>query len=157
VLIEHEKELRQVASPLTLPLHDADMVEPKTLLDMLERVRESPANLAESQLGRTDLERLQPQTLIAPQESPIDRSGKRWSRIRSLTGWAQVAMGGALAAADVGLGAAVVVTTGLPTLGVSTVPAAVGIAVSAHTGLNSAVKSLHDMAGEVRTTLGLRM
>ncbi len=159
IIIENETELRQVASLFTLPLLDVALASRSELDHLLTELRESKTTLAELDLGRKDLDRLQPEVLVSPPASsehsepePVARARRSrrpgWGLIRGLTSWAQVALGGALAAGNVGIGTVVVVTTGLPTLGLTTAPAAIAIAASVYTGLNGAAKSLHDLSAE---------
>ena len=157
---QYEEGLLRVASPLTMPLIDAEIVGRPQLLELLNEVKSSPTTLESEGFGRKDLDRLQPEVLVAqstPSQQPevaraqsrARRSGGRgWRLLKGLSSWAQVALGGTLAAGNVTIGAAVVITTGLPTLGLSTAPAAVAVGVSVYTGLTGAAKSLRELAAD---------
>jgi hypothetical protein len=86
-------------------------------------------------------------------EQRQDKSTKsHWPRrLRVIAAAGKMAVGGALATANIAAGVTVGVLAALPTLGVGAIAGAVGIATSCYTGLNAACDGIKDLASAVQT------
>ena len=154
-LLEQRNRIREVVSEFTLPQIDAYYIHPSEVNYMIQLTKEKD-ELSETNLGKTLLQKLSPDVLVTPQEpnneskeSPDEKREQKAHRLRSAAAWLKVSSGGGLAAANLTLGAVAGVVSALPTLGLGTVAAVVGIATSTYTGLNAASDALKDMASNL--------
>lgn len=155
ILMERRGQIRDVISEFTLPQVDAQYIHPYELKQLIQLAKEKD-NLSETNFGKTQLEKLSPDVLAVPEEPPDESKESRKEnrerkvrRLRSAAAWIKISTGGGLAAANLTLGALAGVVSALPTLGLGTVAAVVGIATSTYTGLNAASDALKDMASNL--------
>jgi hypothetical protein len=120
VVLEHPRLLQQLVHEETIPAFDAEWSGPKEVYRLVEIAQKSDVELVESrEIVREARERV-------------------WTRkdtARWIDGASDVVLGASLATANVAAGAIVGIVSMLPTLGIGTVAAAVGLTTSAFTGL----------------------
>jgi hypothetical protein len=149
VIVEKGDEIRDLVSPATMPAIDAEVVHPMRLRGIMENARKT--NLVSlTRGGRQYVEQITSERVIAAIRQPaetVDRQKKRLPKYLRLIGASgKIVVGSSLTVANVSLGVMAGVVGALPTLGLGTVAAAVGIATSTYTGLNSACDALKDLA-----------
>ncbi len=149
VLREHTTSLRQVISRDTLPQMDAQVVSPAELDEMIRLTRDRDL-LSETDFGRQWV--YQPVTIniqvggTLPQPPAESMTSEQEpDHMRSVTGWIKVLSGSALVVTNIGAGIVAGIVFGLPTLGWGTVPIALGVAGSVHTGLTGAASAFQDI------------
>jgi cob(I)alamin adenosyltransferase len=149
ILLENQTEIRENLSFDTLPALDGQVIPAETLSRLIAEARES-RNFGESDGGRVYLNRLSEEMIIAALKSNRPEEVKKPDRVghfmRITAAIGKIAVGGSLAAANVGLGLFAGVVSALPTLGVGTVAAAIGVVTSAYTGLNAGCDGLKDLS-----------
>ena len=146
--ILHEKHelIRAHISRETLPLLDASITS-RAEIDEMIALAQAINHLSESRLGLDWLHQITPAIMLRsahpPESSPLAHRLHFIAALIKLTG------GSGLAAANLALGVLAGAGTALPTLGLGTVAATIGIVTSAYTGLNSAADGLKDLASAI--------
>jgi hypothetical protein len=155
VITENRDEIRSILSRRTLPEIDLAIIPLSVIDNMISKAHEADF-IAESESGRRYLHQVSDERIIAllrerdngnVEEDQQRERTARLSRIVAAIG--RMFAGSALAAANPLLGGFTGVFTGLPTLGLGIVAAAVAIATSTYTGFNSACEGLKDLANAV--------
>jgi hypothetical protein len=158
VLHEHRQRIREVVSRDTIPLIDAQSSHRH--LDELIQLAVEQDRVSETRFGETYLIKLAPTAILnarvneeSGEEHPKkDKQSERSAlRLKKIAAAMKITAGGSLTAVNVGVGCIVGLLSALPTLGLGTVAAAVGIATSAYTGLNAASDGLKDLASAIET------
>ena len=125
VVLEHPHLVQQLVHEETIPAFDAEWSGPKEVYRLVEIAQESNGELIEAR------------------ETVREAREKVWTRkdtARWVDGAGDVILGASLATANVAAGAIVGIVGMLPTLGIGTVAAAVGLTTSAFTGLTTLKK-----------------
>jgi hypothetical protein len=170
ILLESHEQIRHVISHATLPQLDAAVVPRHELEEMIALVKEQD-QLSETDLGARYNARLSTRSIVSAIErteevpesreteeskqteeepTPEKSKSRKGRRLRIVAAWLKVAAGTGMAATNIALGAAAGIATAIPTLGMGTVGAAVGVIASAFTGLNSASDGL-DKVGTIQS------
>jgi hypothetical protein len=152
VFEEEDKVLRSRIIRHVLPAAEADVVNTRELESVLATVKEAPEHHNRSQL----LSAVTPDTIEeyiyasgAEDGGKLGESNTLPRRLKIVSAAGKFALGGLFASANLGLGAFAGVVSALPTLTLGTVSAAVGVAASTYTGLNTSLDALKDMAAAI--------
>jgi hypothetical protein len=156
VLLEFGGPIREQASLDSLPIIDG--VVSSAALDLVRELRESDS-VQETNLGRDILRQVTPEVIVKAAQSEAgsgslptelqhtEAEHSVWAkRLKRMAAVGKMALGGGFTASNIGLGVVAGVFAALPTLGLGTVAAAVGIMTSSYTGLNAAVEGVKDIA-----------
>jgi hypothetical protein len=127
VISEHPRVLQEIVHDETIPAFDAEWAGPEEVYRLVEVAQNSNGELMESR------------------EMLLEARDKAWTRkdtARWVDGAGDIVLGASLASANVAAGAIVGIVGMLPTLGIGTVAAALGVTTSAFTGLTTLKKGL---------------
>jgi hypothetical protein len=127
VISDHTRVLQELVHEETLPAFDAEWAGPQEVYNLVEFAQKGDGELIESR------------------EMLREARDKVWSRkdtARWVDGAGDIVLGASLASANVAAGAIVGIVGMLPTLGIGTVAAALGVTTSAFTGLTTLKKGV---------------
>lgn len=155
ILLLNKEKIRQIISIHTTPSIDASILSVGQLTDQISRAKAvdflSKETLRKENIDsikRDNIMRIERENreLIKEKIENPKTYGNFARNIKLISSFGKIAIGGALTVADLALGTLVGFPLSLPTLGLGTVPAIVGIATSAYTGLNTSCEGLKDLA-----------
>jgi hypothetical protein len=114
---------------------------------MIEDARTND-QLTETDFGKRLLKQITPERLQEFEAKAATKNKPHWglTALKLIAAGGKLTIGGGLAAVNISAGVFALVTSAVPTLGLGTVPAAVAIAGSTVTGLNSGCDALRDIA-----------
>lgn len=153
VLLEHRDLIRSIISKDAIPEFDAAVSTPSEIDEMIKLAKEKDY-LDKFYLGKNLLINIAPdklyQLIIEFSKEKIVKSEEiRAIRLKKIAALSKLTVGGLFTAVNLTLGGFTGVLTALPTLGLGTVAAVIGIATSSYTGLNSACDALKDFASTI--------
>lgn len=124
------------------------------LLESMAHNASLPEVVLPPDAGRSVLERLRVESLVdalgVTEAADAAARCSEWPRrLRVIAAIGKMAVGGALATANLGAGMLVGLAGALPALGVGAIAGVVGVATSAYTGFNSACDGIKDLAAAV--------
>jgi hypothetical protein len=159
-LVKHGSVIRRGIYPSTIPQIDGYISTSYDLNQLILFARERD-NLSETALGRLYLEKISAADILefeerrqkaqSKREKTDDRALKTAKRMKKMAAGIKIFVGGCLAVTNITVGSLGGVIAGLPTLGLGTVPVAVGVATSTYTGLNVASDGLKDLAAAIES------
>jgi hypothetical protein len=154
-LIKHGVVIRRGIYPSTIPQIDGYISTSYDLNQLILLAREQD-RLSKTALGRMYLEKISAEDILefeerrqkaqSKPEKTDDPAQKMAKRMKKVAAGIKIVVGGCLAVTNIAVGSLGGVIAGLPTLGLGTVPVAVGVATSTYTGLNAASDGLKDLA-----------
>ena len=151
VLRERHGPIRAIASPNTLPQEDAAWgreTATQAVTDLHETDRLSSTNLGRDLLAALPREAMRRPRNEAdmPPDMLRNAASIKPDSVKAISAGLEIFSGAGLAATNLTLGVVSGLVGTLPTLGLGTVPTAVGVGVSVFTGLNWAAKGLREVA-----------
>lgn len=145
--ITHNSQLiQEIASLATLPAVDADLMRGRYATEMLY-LAQRENHLSEVRSFRSALTASNDELkrLDSADEAPVVH-GKGLAKAAAIS---RIALGGLFAASNITLGALAGAISSLPTLGLGSVAATVGVCTSAYTGLNGALSALKELGDAI--------
>jgi hypothetical protein len=158
ILAQNPAAIRDAISRTTLPQMQAEVASDKEINEAIQLAR-ARDYLTGTDFGRRWLSRPETNNILtvpaaAPPPSPESALTGRVGLVRAVLGWTRILAGGAMTASSAGLGIFGGAVGTFPTLGLTTVPVAVGVAGSIFSGLNMAAQALNSLYGEGGETPG---